>query len=113
MPSETLFSKNRRTGSKYRSMSSPPASRSPACQAASSSASLATARRVAADHFGGGGVLSSGGLGRGPGVPLGRRNVPAELDTLLEGLDAPAGPSDSIEGERLHRVVRARLLDET
>ncbi|HWB79128.1 MAG TPA: serine/threonine-protein kinase [Nannocystaceae bacterium] len=39
--------------------------------------------------------------------------MPAELDSLLEGFDARPGASDSLEGQRLHRTVRARLLDET
>ncbi len=35
------------------------------------------------------------------------------LESLLDGIESPAGPSDSLEGQRLHRAVRARLLDET
>ena len=37
----------------------------------------------------------------------------ADLDTMLAGLDSPPSPADSLEGQRLHRAVRARLLDET
>jgi len=39
--------------------------------------------------------------------------VPADLDSLLERLDARPAAADSLEGQRLHRTVRARLLDET
>ncbi len=36
-----------------------------------------------------------------------------QLDSFLDRLDARPAAVDSIEGERLHRAVRARLLDET
>ena len=39
--------------------------------------------------------------------------MPADLETLLEGLDGRGRASDSIDGERMRRLVRARLLDET
>jgi len=39
--------------------------------------------------------------------------MPPELETLLDRLEARSRIQDSIEAERLHRTVRARLLDET
>jgi tetratricopeptide (TPR) repeat protein/predicted Ser/Thr protein kinase len=39
--------------------------------------------------------------------------MPAQLYTLLDRLEARGGAADSMEAQRLHRNVRARLLDET
>jgi tetratricopeptide (TPR) repeat protein/tRNA A-37 threonylcarbamoyl transferase component Bud32 len=39
--------------------------------------------------------------------------VAGDLDSLLERLEARPAAADSLEAERLHRAVRARLLDET
>ncbi len=41
------------------------------------------------------------------------RVVSVDLDSLLERLEPQPAAADSVEGQRLHRTVRARLLDET
>lgn len=39
--------------------------------------------------------------------------VAVDLDSLLERFEPHPAAADSVEGQRLHRTVRARLLDET